>query len=64
MGLFKKRCMYCKEKIEKGHEKFADVKVIGYVGTFKKPFCDDDHIIRYNKEVEEMVKNKSGCCCS
>ncbi len=44
MDLFGKKCMYCREKIEKEHEKFAEVKVQGYVGTFNKPFCSEEHI--------------------
>ncbi len=63
MSLFQKKCMYCEEKIEKGNEKFAEVKVIGYVGTFKKPFCNDGHINQYKGEVKEMSKRKSGSCC-
>ncbi len=64
MGLFRKKCMYCSEKIEKGQEKFAEVKVIGYVGKFNKPFCSDEHIKEYQRVMKEMSKRKGGSCCS
>ncbi len=63
MSLFKKRCMYCREKIEKGQEKFAEVKILGYVGTFNKPFCSDEHISKYKEEMKNMPKGKSRSCC-
>lgn len=63
MGLFRKRCVYCREMIEKGHEKFAEVKIIGYVGTFNKPFCCDEHIIAYQEEIKNAAKKKGSCCC-
>ncbi len=63
MGLFKKSCTYCREKIEKGKEKFAEVKVSGYVGTFNKPFCNDEHISKYKEEMENRPKGKGGGCC-
>lgn len=62
MGLFKKRCMYCREKIEKGKEQFAEVKVRGYVGTFNKPFCSEEHIETYEKEIKNAPKGGGGCC--
>lgn len=55
--------MYCEDKIEKGKEKFAEVKIIGYVGTFKKPFCSDEHISKYKEHVKNMSERKGGCCC-
>lgn len=63
MNLFKKRCMYCREKIEKGQEKFTEVKVPGYVGTFDKPFCSDEHANSYKKEINEQLKNSKSSCC-
>lgn len=63
MSLFKKKCVYCNEKIEKGHEKFVEVKVQGYVGTFNKAFCSDEHISKYKEEIQNTSKGKSSCCC-
>lgn len=64
MGLFRKKCMYCREKIEKGRETFADVTLIGYVGTFNKPFCSDEHVSKYNEEIKNRPKKAAGggCC--
>jgi len=63
MGLFKKRCMYCMEKIEKGHEKFTNVEVPGYVGTLNKPFCSEEHANKYEEEVRNLPKKSGGGCC-
>jgi hypothetical protein len=46
-----------------GQEKFVEVKVLGYVGTFNKPFCSDEHISKYKKEIRNIVKRQYGCCC-
>ncbi len=65
MSLFKKKCEYCKEKIEKDKEMKKDVKVPGFIGTKKKDFCCSGHAEGYEKEVEEHLKKpkKGGCCC-
>lgn len=63
MSLFRKRCMYCREKIENGQEEFAEIKIIGYVGSFKKPFCCEEHISKYKEQVKDMSKRKGSCCC-
>ena len=64
MGLFKKRCMYCREKIEKGQEEFKEVKIPGYVGTFNKSFCSKEHAGKYVEEISNAPQQKSrgGCC--
>ncbi|MBL7055985.1 hypothetical protein ISS07_03690 [Candidatus Woesearchaeota archaeon] len=62
MGLFRKKCRYCREKIEKGQEKFKEVKVLGYVGVFNKPFCSEGHVENYNTELKEAAKMKKGGC--
>ena len=65
MGLFKKKCEYCREKIEKGKEVFRNVKVPGFVGVSKGAFCCSEHANAYEREVEEhLKKSKSGgrCC--
>lgn len=65
MSLFKKKCEYCREKIEKDKEIKKDVKVPGFIGTKKKAFCCSDHADGYEGEVEEHLKKpkKGGCCC-
>lgn len=65
MSLLKKKCEYCKEKVEKGKEEFKEVKVPGLVGTRKKAFCCSDHVDGYEKEVEEHLKkpHSGGGCC-
>jgi len=63
MGLFKKKCEYCREKIDKDGEIRKDVKVPGFVGTRQKVFCSDGHANNYEKEVEEHCKKSKGASC-
>jgi len=65
IGLFAKKCEYCRTKIEKGKEIRKDVKVPGYVGTHPKNFCCGEHTNKYEYEMEEYMKKpgKSGGCC-
>ena len=65
MSLFKKKCEYCKKKIEKEKEVFRDVKVPAFIGTRKKAFCCQKHADGYEKEVEEHLKKpqSGGSCC-
>ena len=65
MALFRKKCEYCKEKIDKGSEVFKEVKDPVFVGVKKRAFCCGEHANSYVKEVEEFLK-KSKCgksCC-
>lgn len=65
MSLFKKKCEYCRKKIEKGTEHFEEVTVPGYVGTFKKAFCCRTHVNKYGLDIEEYLKKpraRGGCC--
>jgi hypothetical protein len=62
MNIFRKKCGYCRKKIEKGKEYFGDVKVPGYIGTFKKPFCSKDHALEYIKEINTKTTQKRSCC--
>ena len=63
-GLFAKKCMYCNQKIERDKEIKRDVKVVGYVGTFPKNFCSEEHASSYERETEEHLKqSKGGGCC-
>ncbi len=64
MDLFRKKCEYCKKKIEKGKEIFRDVKIPGFIGTRQKAFCCEGHANSYEREVKEhMEKSKGGGCC-
>ncbi len=65
MSLFKKKCEYCRKKIEKGKEIFRDVKIPGFIGTREKAFCCFEHAESYEKEVNKhlkLSKGKAGCC--
>lgn len=66
MNLFKKKCEYCRKKIEKQKEIMKDVKTPGFVGTKEKAFCCSGHANSYEKELEEHLKNSKKCggsCC-
>ncbi|MBS3092659.1 hypothetical protein J4466_04535 [Candidatus Pacearchaeota archaeon] len=64
MSLFKKKCEYCKSKIEKNEEVFRDVKVPGFIGTRKKAFCSKEHADSYETEIAGHCKSsKGGSCC-
>lgn len=65
MSLFKKKCEYCRKKIEKAKEVFRDVKVPAFIGTKQKAFCCKEHANDYEKEIEENMKNSKcgkSCC--
>ncbi len=65
MSLFRKKCEYCKEKIDKGKEVFRDVKVPEFTGVRERAFCCFEHAESYEKGIEEYLK-KSKCgksCC-
>lgn len=61
MGLFKKKCEYCKKKIEKNHEVFRAIKDSAFVGTREKPFCCENHADSF--EEESKGKSCGGGCC-
>ena len=66
MTLFKKKCEYCRSKIDKGSQINKNVKVPGFIGTYPKYFCCSEHASNYEKEVEEHLtgsKGKGGSCC-
>jgi len=65
MILFKKKCLYCGKKINKGEEILKDIKVPGFIGTKEKAFCSLEHVNAYEKEVAEHCKksNSGGSCC-
>ena len=51
MSLFKKKCAYCKERIEKGEEVWAKVKDPVFVELKLKPFCSSWHVELYKKNM-------------
>jgi len=61
--LFKKKCEFCRVKIVQNFEVKRSVKVPGYVGTFEKTFCCEDHAKMYEQELGNMATNKNGGCC-
>ena len=65
MDLFGKKCEYCRTKIEKEKEIVRNVKVLGYIGTYPKNFCSNEHAEKYEQELKESLKGskaKRGCC--
>ena len=64
MGLLKKKCEYCKAKIDKGSEVFKNVKIPEFVGTRPKAFCCSEHAESYQREILEKPKKAvGGSCC-
>ena len=62
MSLFRKKCEYCKRKIEKDKEIFKNVKNPIFVGTREKAFCCLEHADAYEQEVNNAKKCGGGCC--
>ena len=62
MALFKKKCEYCRKKINRGEEVFRDVKDPVFVGTRQKAFCSSEHADSYEYEVKNSKSCGSGCC--
>ena len=65
MGIFGKKCEYCRNKIEKGKELVKNVKNPGYVGTPPKNFCSNEHANKYEQEIKDysnQPRERRGCC--
>ncbi|MBD3252204.1 hypothetical protein GF386_00545 [Candidatus Pacearchaeota archaeon] len=60
MALFKKRCAYCKEKIDKDDEVWEKVKVPEFKNRKNKVFCSKEHAELYKKNVKG-TPSKSLC---
>jgi len=60
MGLFKKKCAYCGEKINKGEEIWELVKVPEFKGLCSQVFCSEKHAETYKKNVKGTPR-KSFC---
>ena len=61
MGLFRKKCEYCKQKIEKNQEVLRDIKDPAFIGTREKTFCCENNANSYEKE--SKGKSCGGGCC-
>ncbi|MFA5856329.1 MAG: hypothetical protein WC867_03160 [Candidatus Pacearchaeota archaeon] len=51
MKLFKQKCQYCSNKIERGKEIIELVKVPEFTGLREKPFCSKEHAHLYKDYV-------------
>ena len=60
MNIFKKKCSYCGEKINKGDEVWKEVKIPEFTGLKMKPFCSKEHANLYKKYIKGTP---SGCSC-
>ena len=61
MGLFRKKCTLCHEKIDRGKEITALVKVPVFVELKEKPFCSEQHLEEY-KEYSANVPRIANLC--
>lgn len=52
MGLFKKKCALCGEKIEKGKELIRKVKVPEFTGFRDMSFCSKKHAQQYDQYIK------------
>ncbi len=64
LAIFRKKCEYCRGKIEPNGVVKRNVKIPGYVGTFEKTFCSEEHADAYEEELEnkQNASKKCGCC--
>jgi len=52
MELFRKRCVLCGSKIDKGKEFMSEVKVPEFKGLQKKAFCCGEHASSFKENVK------------
>lgn len=62
MIFFRKKCKYCKEKINKGEEVWEKVKVPEFTGLRIRAFCSREHAEFYKKNIKGTPVRK--CCPS
>ena len=62
MELSKKKCAYCKRKIEKGDELFKNMKNLRFVVARKKAFCCLEHMKSYEKSLLKKCYDGRRCC--
>jgi hypothetical protein len=60
---FKKKCEFCKKTIENGEEIRAEVEVYGRVGKWKRNFCCEEHLEKYKKMTEQLMKTRRPNVC-
>ncbi len=60
MGLFKKKCAYCRGKINKGDEIWERVKIPEFKEARLQPFCSKEHAELYKKNIKG-TPSKSLC---
>ena len=58
MALFKKRCTYCKKKINSGEEVWEKVKVPELTGTRFRAFCSKEHAELYKANIKGTPRTK------
>lgn len=64
MGLFRKKCEYCRNKIKKGDEIIRYVKDPVFIKIKQKAFCSKEHADNYEYEVSHEETCKSSCCAT
>ncbi|NIO19903.1 MAG: hypothetical protein GTN76_03975 [Candidatus Aenigmarchaeota archaeon] len=62
--LFRKKCEFCKQRVEKGKGVNERVEVYGRVGTWKKDFCSEDCLERYKQVTGELMKTRRPNVCT
>jgi len=63
MSLFKRKCTYCGEKINKGDEVWEKVKIPEFVEPKLKSFCSKEHAELYKKCVKGTPSGNSCPFC-
>jgi len=63
MSIFRKKCQYCGERIEKGKEITAEVKVPEFKYKVKRKFCSLEHLDLYKKYVKSIPIGNSCPYC-
>ncbi len=63
LGILKKKCAYCHEAVN-DEPVWKNVKLPGRTGTFKKPFCSEEHAALFQQEVSNRKSHGGGggCC--
>ncbi len=63
MILFKKKCNYCKEKIEKGDEVWMEVKIPEFINKVRCVFCCMEHANLYVQNIKGTPSRNSCPYC-
>ncbi|NCN51955.1 hypothetical protein GW931_03010 [archaeon] len=62
MSFLKKKCEYCKNKIDKDKEIVRDVKDPVFIGTRPKNFCSKEYADNYGEKSSCCKESGGGCC--